>query len=169
MKEAPSSGKRQALLGLGSNLGSRRTTLQNAVIAIESLDFSQLLVSSPIYESEPVGYIDQPLFLNMVVGIETGLSPENLLGSLAFIEGRLGRRRSIPNGPRTIDIDILFYEGETRRTLDLTLPHPRYAERPFVVVPLKDVLRDPLFQTPTWVFLHKELLTNTNANGLRRY
>ncbi|MBJ8193389.1 2-amino-4-hydroxy-6-hydroxymethyldihydropteridine diphosphokinase, partial [Bacillus cereus] len=87
---------------------------------------------------EPVGYLDQPSFLNMTVAVSTTLAPEELLVYMLEVESRLGRVRHIPNGPRTIDLDLLWMEAAQLATPDLELPHPRMLERAFVLVPLAD-------------------------------
>jgi len=126
-----------AYLGLGSNLGDRGQNLAQAVellsqqVAVEQL--------SSVYETEPVGYDEQPLFLNAACRISTELSPEELLGLAKEIETKLGRVPSFPNAPRPIDIDILFYDDEIVRSQELTIPHPRLAERAFVLVPLVEI------------------------------
>jgi 2-amino-4-hydroxy-6-hydroxymethyldihydropteridine diphosphokinase len=102
---------------------------------------------SPVYETEPVGYARQDWFLNMVVEAETALFPMQLLARTGKIERALGRVRTIPNGPRTIDIDILLYGNAVVRTARLQIPHPRMRERRFVLAPLADLspaLRHPV-------------------------
>ena len=101
-----------------------------------------VLRESPIYETEPVGYTAQRWFLNMVVEAETALFPMQLLTRAGKIERTLGRVRTIPNGPRTIDIDILLYGTAVVRTPRLDIPHPRMHERRFVLVPLADLAPD---------------------------
>ena len=105
---------------------------------------------SGIYETEPVGYVDQSAFLNMVIQIHTDLSPEALLVTLLAIENRLGRTRDLRWGPRTIDLDLLLYGDHQLTTPDLIIPHPRMHERAFVLVPLSEVLyarQDALFES----------------------
>jgi|SRR5579883_668428 len=128
--------KAKVYLGLGSNVGDREGNLKSA---IERLPVVRV---SPIYETEPVDYTDQPWFLNLVVEIETDLSPRDLLRFTAAIEQDLGRTRDIPKGPRTIDIDILFYGDVVVDEPDLQIPHPRIAERRFVLAPLADLAPD---------------------------
>ncbi len=158
----------QALLGLGANLGDREHNLSDALRLLDATAGIRLLAVSSLYESDPVGYLDQPRFLNLVAGVETTLEPEGLLDAVLGIERRLGRIRTFPNAPRTLDIDLLFYGEHPLRTERLTLPHPRYAERPFVVVPLEEVLAHPAFNHPQWKTLRAELKTNPNREGLRR-
>ncbi len=125
-------------LALGSNLGDRERNLDIALRQLEASGLHIVQVSS-IYETEPVGYRDQDWFLNMAARAETDLQPLQALQIIRQIEADLGRERKILNGPRTIDIDILFWGGEVIDTPELTVPHPRLQERRFVLLPLADV------------------------------
>ena len=116
------------LFGLGSNIGDREANLQDAIERLAAADLNVLRVS-PIYETEPVDYTDQRWFLNLVVEAETALFPMQLLSRIAQDRARAGRVRTVPKGPRTIDIDILFYGKAVVRTTRLEIPHPRMAER----------------------------------------
>ncbi len=129
-----------AYLGFGSNLGDRKQNLARAL----GLMSRQVVVEklSSIYETEPVGYKDQPLFLNAVCRISAELSPERLLRLAKEIEAKLGRATSSPNAPRPIDIDILFYGDNVFSNKELTIPHPHLAERAFVLVPLAEIAPD---------------------------
>ena len=158
----------QALIGMGANLGDREHNLDTALRLLDANSEIRLLAVSSLYESDPVGYLEQPPFLNLVAGIETTLRPEPLLDAALDIERRLGRVRTFPNAPRTLAIDLLFHSAEPLKTERLTLPHPRYTERSFVVVPLEEVLALPRFQHPQWNPLRAELKTNPNRQGLRR-
>ena len=122
---------------MGTNLGDRLSNLRAAIAALAP-DI-QGLVESPVYETEPWGYADQPPFLNMVLRAATDLSPRDLLGRLKGIESTLGRVPSFRNGPRLIDLDILFYDDIILDTPPLVIPHPRLRERAFVLVPLADI------------------------------
>ncbi len=158
----------QVLLGLGANLGNRWSNLQQAISRMAQTGGIEILARSSVYESDPVGYLDQPRFLNLVLGIESTLPPEPLLQAALGIERELGRTRSFVNAPRTLDIDILFYHGMTNyRTEKLEIPHPRYAKRAFVVVPLREVLEHSAFRTPLWAGLRTELATNPLRAGVR--
>ena len=130
-----------AYLCLGSNLGERETNLRQALTLL-SPEVALGEVSS-IYETEPVGYKEQPLFLNLVCRISTDLPPEELLHLAKDIETRMGR---VPNGqidsPRPIDIDILFYNSEIVETQNLSIPHPRLEDRAFVLIPLAEIAPD---------------------------
>ena len=128
-----------AYLSLGANLGNREDTLQEAVRRIGAAESVELTAVSSVYETEPWGKLDQPRFLNLAVAVETTLSPEALLALAQKIEKELGRVRHERWGARTIDIDILYFEGAERNTPDLTLPHPYMTERAFVLVPLAEI------------------------------
>jgi 2-amino-4-hydroxy-6-hydroxymethyldihydropteridine diphosphokinase len=125
-----------------------------------------VLRESPIYETEPVGYADQRWFLNMVVEAGTALFPMQLLTRIGKIEHTLGRVRTVPNGPRTIDIDILLYGSAAIRTPRLEVPHPRMHERRFVLAPLADLapdLRHPVLRQTI-----RQLLEAAPQQALRR-
>lgn len=148
---------RQAIIALGSNLGDRWAHLIQSLDLLGSSPGIRSVLPSPVYETDPVGVKDQPAFLNMVAGIETLLSPEDLMALLLATEQKLGRIRTTRWGPRIIDLDLLFYEGEKRHTSTLTLPHPRWSERSFVTIPLHDLLATPEFKQPVWEPLRREL------------
>jgi 2-amino-4-hydroxy-6-hydroxymethyldihydropteridine diphosphokinase len=122
-------------IGLGSNLGDRKRYLQNAIDLLQV----KVLQNSSVYETEPVGYLDQSWFLNLVIQIETEIPPEELLLRCQQVEERLGRKREIPKGPRTIDLDILFFHQAVINAPDLILPHPAIQERRFVLEPLNEI------------------------------
>ena len=128
-------------LGLGSNLGDREQILQAAVNALHTRDLHVHRLSG-VYETEPMEIRDQRWFLNLVAEARTDLFPRQLLARVARIEQALGRRRMLPKGPRTIDIDILFYGNFVVRMPALTIPHPRLAERRFVLAPLAELVPD---------------------------
>jgi 2-amino-4-hydroxy-6-hydroxymethyldihydropteridine diphosphokinase len=134
----------QVWISLGSNLGERLQRLQQATEALARV--GQILAVSDAYESEPVGYLDQPWFLNAVVGLQVGEenSPERLLQSLLAIEREIGRVRGgpgeeIPKGPRAMDLDILLYGGRVVDSATLRIPHPEMHRRRFVLEPLAQV------------------------------
>lgn len=132
-------------LALGSNVGDRRGNLHAALDGLSKPDL-HLLQPSSIYETEPMGLREQAWFLNMAARFETSLFPLQLLHRTQRVERELGRRRTVRNGPRTIDIDILFYGDSVIRSQELTVPHPRLPERRFVLEPLAEIapaLRDP--------------------------
>jgi len=127
-----------AYILLGSNQGQRRTYLKRATTAI-SHQCGTVVRSSSLYETAAWGKTDQPAFLNQVLQIATRLSPAELMQTLLTIEQDLGRRRSEKMGPRTIDLDILFYDQLVCHTPSLTLPHPLLQERRFVLTPLAEI------------------------------
>jgi 2-amino-4-hydroxy-6-hydroxymethyldihydropteridine diphosphokinase len=128
-------------LGLGSNIGDREATLNTAVAELSKAGAKVVRESSKI-ETDPVGFLDQPAFLNMAVEVETTKSPRELLAAILTIERQLGRVRTIRNGPRTIDIDILLFGSVLVEEPDLTIPHPRMTERGFVLQPLAELCPD---------------------------
>ena len=128
-------------LSLGSNIGDREGNLRKAVERLASLDV-RVLHASRIYETEPRDYKNQAWFLNQVVEAETALFPMQLLTRIGRVERELGRVRAVPKGPRTIDIDILFYAAAVVETARLEIPHPRIAERRFVLEPLAELAPD---------------------------
>jgi 2-amino-4-hydroxy-6-hydroxymethyldihydropteridine diphosphokinase len=130
-----------AYLSLGSNSGDRDVLLARALERLASEDI-RVLRTSAIYETEPRDFPDQPWFLNLVVEIETSLFPKQLLSRLQKIELGLGRVRNQWKGPRTIDIDILFYGNAIVSTPDLEIPHPRLTDRRFVLEPLAELTPD---------------------------
>jgi 2-amino-4-hydroxy-6-hydroxymethyldihydropteridine diphosphokinase len=133
-------------LGLGSNMGDREALLRAALERLDTPDLRLLRVSSA-YETEPVGLREQAWFFNVAAEFETVLFPKQLLHRTSRVEKELGRRRTVPNGPRTIDIDILLYGDSVVKTEELEIPHPRYQERRFVLAPLAELkpdLRDPV-------------------------
>ena len=129
-----------AYLCLGSNLGDREENLRQALALLSpKADVEKL---SAIYETEPVGYKEQPLFLNLVCRIATDLPPDELLCFVKKIETEMGRTPSFRNAPRIMDIDILLYEGTIMETRNLTIPHPRLKDRAFVLIPLAEIAPD---------------------------
>lgn len=130
----------EAYIALGANLGDREDTLMEALRRLDESRDIAILECSNIYETEPVGYVDQPLFLNMAVRISTRLDPYGLLHVMQQIEKELGRVRHVRWGPRTVDLDLIWMEGRQEDTEELILPHPRMEERLFVLVPMKDIV-----------------------------
>lgn len=126
-----------AYIGLGSNLGDRAANINSAIEFLGEV--GRIVKASSLYATEPVGYAEQPEFLNAVVAVETEMIAADLLKACRSIEDRLGRRRTIRWGPRTIDIDILLLGEEIVSLPDLMIPHPRMAERRFVLTPLVEI------------------------------
>jgi 2-amino-4-hydroxy-6-hydroxymethyldihydropteridine diphosphokinase len=133
-----------AYLGLGTNLGDRLANLQTAVDLLGTEPGIRVVVSSRIWETEPVGGPDQPDYLNVVVRIESELEPGELLAACMRVEGSLGRVRDVRWGPRTIDIDVLLFGDVVSDEPTLTLPHPRMLKRAFVLLPLLELDPDPV-------------------------
>jgi 2-amino-4-hydroxy-6-hydroxymethyldihydropteridine diphosphokinase len=137
-----------AYVGLGSNLGDREGTLKAAVGRLRNLPETKVLRLSSLRDTDPVGYLDQPRFLNGAVALETGLSARSLLDALLELEEELGRNRAAapPKGPRTLDLDLLLYGDEVIDEPGLEIPHPRLHERRFVLEPLAEL--DPSLEVP---------------------
>lgn len=152
----------KAYLSLGTNIGNRIENLQNAISALNLLPLTSVTQVSNVYETDPVGYDDQDDFLNIVIEVETKLNSDNLLGAALGIEAGLGRIRTIKNGPRVIDIDLLLYGDESKNTETLILPHPRMMERGFVLVPLSDID----FESK---FIDKNEINKETFEGVRYY
>ena len=157
----------EAYIALGANLGDREGTLREALNQLDRHEEIEVLRTSSVYETEPVGYLDQPQFLNMAAVLRTTLAPEALLHVMLDTETRLGRVRDIRYGPRTVDLDLLWVEGLSLDTPDLTLPHPRMLERAFVLVPLQDVLLpEPRLQAE---LIRETLDTLEGKEGVKRW
>lgn len=129
-----------AYIGLGGNLGDRRANLDRALALLNASPGVRVRRVASVYETAPVGFTAQPRFLNTVAEVETDLAPADLLAVMQRIEAELGRVRTIRWGPRTIDLDLLLYDDLTLDDPALTIPHPRLAERAFVLVPLAELL-----------------------------
>jgi 2-amino-4-hydroxy-6-hydroxymethyldihydropteridine diphosphokinase len=152
-------------LSLGSNLGDRQATLAGALRLLRAPDL-RILRFSPVYETEPQDVEAQPWFLNLVVEAETDLFPKQLLARVQKIERQLGRKRIAAKGPRAIDIDILLYGDLVISVAGLEVPHPRMAERRFVLQPLADLapgLRHPVLRRTA-----QELLAGIRGQAVRR-
>ncbi len=135
-------------IGIGSNMGDRLANCRRAVEAIASAKENRILRCSPFYETEPVGKKDQEWFINGVIAMETAVAPRGLLEFLLDIEKGMGRVRKEKWGPRVIDLDILLFGDEVIDEDDLEVPHPRIAERLFVLAPLSDIA--PNLRHPVW-------------------
>lgn len=137
----------RAYVGLGANLGDRAATLTRAIELLGGRPGIEVVAVSSFRETDPVGYLDQPPFLNGAVAIDTSLDPEALLATLLEVEQELGRVREGPRfGPRTVDLDLLLVEGVVLDRPGLTLPHPRLHERAFALEPLAEL--DPALEVP---------------------
>lgn len=126
----------QVVIALGSNLGESLTTLEQATAAINNLPHVTILKTAPCYRTKPWGYLDQPDFVNSALLVETSLELHELYRQLAQIELDFGRQRLFKNGPRTLDLDLIWAEDTKINDAQLTIPHPRAQERAFVLVPM---------------------------------
>jgi 2-amino-4-hydroxy-6-hydroxymethyldihydropteridine diphosphokinase len=131
-----------AYVALGSNLDDPARQVESALEELDRLPHTRVVKRSSLYRTAPVGYANQPDFINAVAQLETGLPAERLLEELQALEARHGRQRSFPNAPRTLDLDLLLYGRLVLKTERLTLPHPRMREREFVLAPLREIAPD---------------------------
>lgn len=162
----PAQPKTRVFLSLGSNLGDRAANLRAAIRSLAGAKFNVLKVSS-FYETEPVGYLDQPWFLNCVVEGETIRQPLELLDSFRSLEMVFCSKKHFPNGPRILDIDILLYGELSLNTPELQIPHPRMLERKFVLAPLAEIA--PELKLPRWPGNVSELLAaSQDRSEIRR-
>lgn len=136
----------RAFIGLGSNLEQPQQQVSAAMLALDSLAETRLLARSSLYRSAPVGYADQPDFINAAALIETALAPVDLLQALLQLEQQFGRVRTFLNAPRTLDLDVLLYDDLVIAESTLQVPHPRMHERAFVLLPLAELA--PELQIP---------------------
>ncbi len=155
----------QVFLALGTNLGDKLANLRSAIGALApDVD---VLSESGVYETEPWGFIDQPAFLNMVVRAQTGHTPVDLLKRVKEIETTLGRTPTFRNGPRLIDVDILFYDDIVLDAPGLVIPHPRLQDRTFVLVPLADLV--PNLVHPVLGATIAQLLEKMDRTGIKLF
>jgi 2-amino-4-hydroxy-6-hydroxymethyldihydropteridine diphosphokinase len=154
-----------AYLALGANLGDRLANLKQAIASLTPQ--MEVKAKSGVYETPPWGFEDQPKFLNQVIKVNTYLDPEPLLKHLKRLEVALGRKESFPNGPRLIDIDILFYDDLVVNKPSLVIPHPRLHERGFVLLPLMEIapnLVHPVIQKSV-----REMAEQSNTEGIQKF
>jgi 2-amino-4-hydroxy-6-hydroxymethyldihydropteridine diphosphokinase len=150
--------KHIAYIGIGSNLGDKLYYCEKAISEILKIDRHQLLAKSSLFKTEPMGCTSQDWFVNGVIKIETDLEPSELLRTLKTIEAQLGRTETFRWGPRTIDLDILFFDDVEIHTEELQIPHPQIQNRQFVLIPLAEIDRNfihPVLKKPI-----QELLNN---------
>jgi 2-amino-4-hydroxy-6-hydroxymethyldihydropteridine diphosphokinase len=137
----------RAYIGMGANLGNREETIKRALALLAGRPGVNVVAVSSLRETDPVGFAEQPRFLNGAAAVETELEPRALLAALLAVERELGRTRDGPRfGPRTIDLDLLVYGGREVADPGLTVPHPRLAERAFALEPLAEL--DPELEIP---------------------
>ena len=141
----------RAAIALGSNLDHPEAHVTRGFDDIAALPGTTLLARSSLYRTKPVGYADQPDFVNACALVETSLAPHALLDGLLAIEQAHGRKRGIPNGPRTLDLDIVLYGDRVIDEPELTIPHPRAHERDFVLKPLREVWPDAVIPVKTGI------------------
>lgn len=154
----------ELILSLGSNLGQRQAMLAEALQRLETGGIICTRKISSIYETKAVDYTQQPDFLNLVALCETTAPPLVCLHEALAVETKMGRRRTIPKGPRTIDIDLLDMAGYQQSTSELTLPHPRMLQRAFILVPLAELLPERHWQGLT----ARDWLKNLDCTGVKR-
>jgi 2-amino-4-hydroxy-6-hydroxymethyldihydropteridine diphosphokinase len=147
-----------AYIGIGSNLGDKRRHCEKAISQILEFDGHKLLAKSSLFKTQPVGYTSQDWFVNGVIKIETVLEPLDLLRTLKAIELQLGRTETFRWGPRTIDLDILFFDDIEIHTEELQIPHPLIQNRQFVLIPLAEIDRNLIH--PVWNKTIQELLND---------
>ncbi len=152
-------------LALGSNLGDRLANLKQAIAALTPQ--MEVKAKSSVYETPPWGYADQPKFLNQVLKVKTYLDPEPLLKHLKRLEVALGRKETFPNGPRLIDMDILFYDDLVLNGASLVIPHPRLHERGFVLLPLMDI--NPDLVHPVNKKSVREMAAGCDMGGIEKF
>ena len=152
-------------LALGTNLGDRLANLKQAIASLTPQ--MEVKTKSQVYETAPWGYEDQPKFLNQVVKAKTYLDAEPLLKHLKRLEVALGRKESFPNGPRLIDMDILFYDDLVLEMPSLIIPHPRLHERCFVLLPLMDIAPDLVH--PVNDKSVREMAAQCNMDGIEKF
>ena len=154
-----------AFIGLGSNLANPLVQVRQALVELDSIPGTRVTARSSFYRTLPVGLLEQPEFINAVASVRTTLKPQALLAALLAIENRHGRRRSIRNAPRTLDLDLLLYGEQVLGQDGLTLPHPRLQERAFVLAPFAEIAPDAMVPGRGRV---QDLLARVDCNGVSR-
>lgn len=152
-------------LGLGTNLGNKEVNLRQAINLIRDFPKTSVSKTSKVYETEPWGYSQQDDFLNLCLEIETKLKPKELLKKCQLVEEKLGRKRLVKWGPRSIDVDILIYDELTLEEEELTIPHPRIGERAFVLVPLSELNNNLIIDNQNI----SELIKKVATDGIKEY
>ncbi|HEY0562471.1 MAG TPA: 2-amino-4-hydroxy-6-hydroxymethyldihydropteridine diphosphokinase [Methylophilus sp.] len=154
-----------AYIALGSNLKQPAQQVKNALEALHTLLESQVLQASSLYQTAPLGYDNQPDFINAVASVETQLEPQALLDALLAIEQQFGRERPFANAPRVLDLDLLLYAQVEMQTPTLTLPHPRMHERGFVMLPLAEIAPELILPNGMSVV---ELVSQCQQQGVQK-
>lgn len=149
-------------LGLGSNIGDSKSNIESALLSLDKK--VNIINKSSYYQTEPVGYKDQAWFLNMVIEGETNLNPRELLSFTQSIEKDMKRVKTIVNGPRIIDIDILIYDDLKIESEDLIIPHPRMQERAFVMVPIFEIAPELVINN----IAVKDIIQNLKGEEIRK-
>ncbi len=155
-----------AYLGLGSNIGDRDANLRKAMSMLESSGELRIIRRSSVYQTRPVGYSEQPDFLNMVIKVKSSLKARELLRLCLGVEERMMRKRGIRWGPRIIDIDLLLYDNLVLEDSELTLPHPEMTHRAFVLVPLLEIEPELVMPDGSSVGEHLAGLGNGAMDGV---
>lgn len=155
----------RAFVALGANLGDPVAQVESAIAALGALPHTRLVRASSLYRSAPVGYADQPDFINAVAEVSTELAPRELLDALLALELRCGRVRDFPNAPRTLDLDVILYGELAMHEHGLTIPHPRMHERAFVLVPLAEIAPDAKVPGRG---VARDLLSGVDADSVER-
>ncbi len=154
-----------AYIALGSNLKQPVQQVTNALQALQALPETRVLQSSSLYQTAPLGYDNQPDFINAVACVETQLEPQALLQALLAIEQQFGRERPFANAPRVLDLDLLLFSQVVMQTPTLTLPHPRMHERSFVMLPLAEIAPDLILPNKASVV---ELARQFSQQGIQK-
>ncbi len=130
------------VISAGTNMGNRKENIQKAIESINNIPYTDVISSSAVYETEPVGYARQDNFYNAVLLVKSQFEPHEMLGICLGIESGFGRVRGLKNGPRILDLDIIFAENMVINSPNLIVPHPRYSQRRFVLEPMLDIFTD---------------------------
>lgn len=152
-------------VGIGANLEDPVRQVRQAIGELDAIERTCVLAASSLYRSAPVGYADQPDFINAVAKLQTSLSPQELLDALHVIENRHGRQRSVRNAPRTLDLDLLLFGTRVLSEEMLTVPHPRMHERAFVLLPLAEIAADAPLPGPATL---AQLLAQVDRSAVER-
>ncbi len=159
---------KKAVIGIGTNIGDRKLNIENAIESLGLVPGINVLRKASIYETAPWGYTEQQNFYNTVVEIETTHTAEAVLGACLGIEAAMGRLRSIKNGPRIIDLDLLVYENYESNTEELTLPHKLIGERDFVLIPLSELYDDMNICGYSYSSEHQKILPKNSAKKIEK-